>query len=152
MSININKSVPQPGSPKYFVQHDGKEQGPFGMNFVEGMVLAGVFPGGVLVRESSSNEWKPVVSSMARLKEIKKPHSAGQMGLPRCWKGAIVLIVIMMAVGACFKLLWLNDDKNGGRRASLTPTSDALWAIGTQAHRGPCGPALTTDDTRFDRV
>lgn len=152
MSININKSVSQPGSPKYFVQHGGKEQGSYTMNFVEGMVLAGVFPGDSLVREASSNEWKPVISPMARLNEIKKPHSPGQTGLPRCWKWTFILIVIMMAVGAYFKLLSSEGDKRGGRRASLTPTRDALWAIGTQAYRGPCGPALTTDDTRFDRV
>jgi hypothetical protein len=122
------------------------------MNFVEGMVLAGVFPNGALVREARSNEWKPVISPIGRLTEIKKPRPPGQAGLPRCWKWTFILIVIMMAVGAYFKLLNSQGDKRGGRRASLTFAAEALWAVGTQAYRGPCGSALTTDDTRFDRA
>ena len=58
--------VPQQNPPPlYFVLHQGQEQGPFDLDFIEAMIMSGVFPTAINVRQPESAEWVPLAQITA---------------------------------------------------------------------------------------
>lgn len=56
--------MPPPPLPEYRVSHQGTIRGPFPLDFIEAMVLAGQFPHDIKVMRSNAGEWTPLSSEL----------------------------------------------------------------------------------------
>lgn len=59
-------------SDHYFVHHQGQVQGPFGLDFIEAMIFAGVYPGSVIVKKCGTS----VQIAFSDLRSLSNYHSA----------------------------------------------------------------------------
>lgn len=59
-------------SDHYFVHHHGQVQGPFGLDFIEAMIIAGVYPESVIVKKCGTS----VQIEFSDLRSLSNYHSA----------------------------------------------------------------------------
>lgn len=65
---------------QYLVKHDGQVQGPFEMNFIEAMIMAGVYASDVLIKEAGGDVFTPM--SQGKQPERRASQIAGQPPRP----------------------------------------------------------------------
>lgn len=90
---------------QYLVHHQGQVQGPFDVDFIEAMVMSGVYPSSVLVQKDEASERLPfsnlVVAADSRPPSHKNPKT-------KKTKPETVAAWVVGAFGVCFVLWALN--------------------------------------------
>ena len=60
---------------RYLVHHQGHVQGPFGVDFIEAMVMSGVYPSSVIVQIDGTSEQLPFSNLVAAVDSRPRLHA-----------------------------------------------------------------------------
>lgn len=143
-------------APRFYVTHQGQVRGPFDLEMIEAMVLAGQFPAGVPVCMEGTEEWIPLASrsqpSPLPNKVTAKPKKNSGWDSPT----NIILITVGGCVGMAVLIMGLVHLKNSGSRSSSSSvaapasTSASSYYRKDQFERVPVVAAPTPPESDFD--
>ena len=122
----MDKPSQKPEEGRFYVTVSNAVQGPYDLDFIEAMVLSGIYPPGVPVCREGSEEWKalegvrpadlppePVKAAPAPLRATPMPSTNNNSRNVLIVAGIVIFIVILLAVN--------NSSSTGGSAQSATP-------------------------------
>lgn len=126
---------PQP-SPKikYLVHHQGRVEGPFDADFVEGMVMAGVYPQDVRIQRTDRNEITTLSQMLGEPPSLQAttgalgavppvlPNDFAQIQRPIRWETKLALGAVI--VGAIFFIWMFSEISSSNSSGQNRPTSN----------------------------
>ena len=151
----MDKPPQKPEEERFYVTVSNAVQGPYDLDFIEAMVLSGIYPPGVPVCREGSEEWKalegvrpadlppePVKAAPAPIRATPMPSTNNNSRNVLIVAGIVIFIVILLAVN--------NSSSTGGSAQSATPAYSPPQAAGGIAPRNSVVDAWNKDQSEAD--
>jgi len=148
----MDKQPQKPEDGRFYVTVSDEVQGPYDLDFIEAMVLSGIYPPDVPVCGEGSEEWnalggvrpatlsaEPAKAAPAAIRLNPMPPKGKNARNVLIGAGVVAFIVILSAV--------INSSSTGGGTQSATPTSapPSVSEQASQARGGTAAEAAAAD-------
>ena len=130
---------------QYLIHHQGQVQGPFGVDFIEAMVMSGVYPSSVIVERPATSERLPfskLAAAGPRTHPQKKPQSTMD-------KPATAVAWIVGVFGVCVVLWMVNLVTSSKRPEPSRSSTSADWSTPSPTHNQMESGSPTSAGTNY---